>query len=72
MPASKKTIELDARVQKIIDEEFSDYEKYLATPQDVKQYQRKRASYWEKIIARVKEELNDGRADDNAAVAGSN
>ena len=65
--ATKKAIELDARIQKIIDEEFSDFEKFLPSLQDVKMYQRKRASYWEKINARVKEELNDGRTDDSNA-----
>ncbi|MBR1438514.1 MAG: hypothetical protein IJ587_08250 [Synergistaceae bacterium] len=64
--AVKKTLELDARVQKIIDEEFSDFEKYMPTQQDVRVYQRKRKEYWEKVNARIREENANGRADDPA------
>ena len=66
----KKTYDLDVRVQKIIDEEFADFEKYLPTPQDRKMYERKRKEYWDKITVRLKEELGDGRAD-NANTAGA-
>lgn len=66
--ASKKPLELDARLQKLIDDEFARYEKYLPSIQDVQQYQRKRKEYWESIIARITEEgLLNGRTD-NVAV----
>ena len=69
--AVKKGLELDAKVQQIIDEEFADFEKYMPTLQDIRMYQRKRKEYWEKISARIKESNeNNGRADDSAA--GSN
>ncbi|MBQ6971576.1 MAG: hypothetical protein IJP86_04390 [Synergistaceae bacterium] len=66
--AVKKALELDAKVKQIIDEEFSDFEKYLPTLQDVRMYQRKRNEYWEKVSARIKESNeNNGRTDDTAA-----
>lgn len=61
--AGKKQLELDVRVQGIIEEEFSDFEKYLPTPQDAHMYRRKRADYWNRILARIKEANGDGRAD---------
>ncbi len=70
MGVSKKAVELDARMQAIIDEEFKDFEKYLPTPQDKKMYERKRKEYWSKIAARIREELSDGRTADDTA--GSN
>ena len=64
--AGKKNLELDARVQKIIDEEFAKYEKYIPNIQDVNVYRRKRKEYWDNISARLKEEaLMNGRADDS-------
>lgn len=64
--ASKKALELDERVRKLIDDEFSEYEKYLPSIQDVAQYQRKRKEYWDNISARLKEDaLINGRTDDN-------
>lgn len=64
--ASKKALELDERLRKLIDDEFARYEKYLPSIQDVQQYQRKRKEYWENISARLKEEaLINGRADDS-------
>ena len=65
MANNKKVLELDARMQKVIDEEFADYEKYLGTPQDVAMYRRKRKEYWTKITARLKEGTTDGRTDDS-------
>ena len=66
--ASKKALELDERVRKLIDEEFSEYEKYLPSIQDRAQYQRKRKEYWDNISARLKEDaLINGRTDDNTA-----
>lgn len=61
-----KKLELDVRVQQIIDEEFSEFEKYLPSIQDVAMYRRKRKEYWNKVNARIREELNnnDGRTDD--------
>ena len=64
--ASKKALELDERLRKLIDDEFARYEKYLPSIQDVQQYQRKRKEYWENISARLKEEaLMNGRSDDS-------
>ena len=66
--AVKKGLELDAKVQQIIDEEFSDFEKYMPTLQDVRMYQRKRKEYWENISARIKESSeNNGRTDETVA-----
>ena len=66
--ATKKITELDPRLKAIIDEEFADFEKFLPSIQDVKVYQRKRKEYWDKIAARLKEEIiSDGRADDITA-----
>ena len=67
---ANKRIELDMRIQQIIDQEFAEYEKYLPTKQDIAMYRRKRKEYWTKVNARIREELNgtDGRTDD----AGSN
>lgn len=66
--ATKKVTEIDPRLKAIIDEEFADFEKFLPSIQDVKVYQRKRKEYWDKIAARLKEEIiSDGRTDDTAA-----
>ena len=70
MAVSKKPLELDARVQAIIDSEFADFGKYLPTPQDKQMYERKRKEYWSKIAARLKEDMSDGRTADDTA--GSN
>ena len=68
--AQVKNLELDPRVQKIIDEEFSDYGKYLPTPQDVNVYRRKRAEYWDNVHARIKEvNALNGRTDNTAVNA---
>ena len=65
--ASKKALELDERVRTLIDEEFSEYEKYLPSIQDIYQYRRKRKEYWDNISARLKEEaLMNGRTDDSS------
>ena len=64
--ASKRALELDARLQKIIDDVFSGFEIYLPSPQDVALYRRKRNEYWDKIVAKLKEENVDGRTDDAA------
>ena len=69
--AVKKGLELDAKVQQIIDEEFADFEKYMPTLQDIRMYQRKRKEYWDNVAARIKESgENNGRTDDSTA--GSN
>ena len=65
--ASKRGLELDERVRQMIDDEFADYERYLPNVQDIAQYRRKRKEYWEKISAKVKEEMSNGRTDDPAA-----
>ena len=66
--ANKKFVELDARVQQIIQEVYADFLTYLPMPQDKNVYKRKQKEYMSIILARVKEELNDGRtADDPAA-----
>ena len=71
---ANKRIELDMRIQQIIDEEFAEYEKYLPTKQDIAMYRRKRKEYWGKVNARIREELNgnDGRTDDTASSTGGN
>ena len=63
-----KKVELDTRVEKIIREEYADFEKYFATPQERAMYQRKQKEYWDRINARIKEELNDGRTADTGSV----
>ncbi len=64
---SVKNLELDARVEHIIDETFSDFEKYMPTLQDVRMFQRKRREYWESIRARINKENNtNGRAEQTA------
>ena len=66
--ATKKVTEIDPRLKAIIDEEFADFETFFPSIQDVKVYQRKRKEYWDKIAARLKEEvISDGRTDDTAA-----
>ena len=65
--ASKRVLELDERVRQMIDDEFADYERYLPNVQDIAQYRRKRKEYWEKISAKVKEDMSNGRADDSTA-----
>ena len=71
---ASKRIELDMRIQQIIDEEFAEYETYLPTKQDVAMYRRKRKEYWTKVNARIREELNanDGRTDDAASSTAGN
>ena len=63
---ANKKLELDMRIQQIIDEEFAEFENYLPTKQEVAMYRRKRKEYWTKVNARIREELNgnDGRTDD--------
>ena len=64
--ATKKALELDERVRKLIDDEFAEYEKYLPSIQEIHQYRRKRKEYWDNISARLKEEaLMNGRTDDS-------
>ena len=65
--ASKRGLELDERVRQMIDDEFADYERYLPNVQDIAQYRRKRKEYWEKISAKVKEDMSNGRTDDSTA-----
>lgn len=57
-------VAFDERIEKIIREEYADFEKYLPTAQDKAMYRRKQKEYWDKINARIKEELNDGRTAD--------
>ena len=65
--SSVKGLELDAKVKQIIDEEFSDFERYMPTLQDVRMFQRKRNEYWENVSARIKEEnLINGRTEETA------
>ena len=64
--ATKKPVELDARIVKIAKEEYADFEKYLPTIQDKAMFRRKQEEYWDKISARVREELSDGRTADDA------
>lgn len=57
--------------ERIADEEFSDFEKYVPTLQDVRMYQRKRKEYWENTNTRVNEiikerAINNGRINETA------
>lgn len=65
---SVKGLELDARVKQIIDEEFSEFEKYMPSLQDIRMYQRKRKEYWENVSKRISEESanTNGRTDETA------
>ena len=66
--AAKKGMELDTKLQAVVDSEFAEFERYLPTPQDVTMYRRKRKEYWEKVVTKLKEEANtDGRADSTQA-----
>ncbi len=70
MKMASKKLELDVRLEQIIDEEFAEYEKYLPTIQDIAQYRRKRKEYWANVNARLREEIKtDGRTDDAGTVA---
>ena len=63
---AKKGMELDTKLQAVVDGEFAEFERYLPTPQDVAMYRRKRKEYWDNISARLKEEaLMNGRTDDS-------
>lgn len=62
--ANKKAAGIDARIEAIIREEYADFEQYLGMLQEKAMYRRKQNEYWEKINARVKEELSDGRTAD--------
>ena len=66
MAVNKKPIELDARLEAIVREEYSEFKKYLTSPQDRAMYDRKQNEYWDKIRARVKEGAIDGRAADES------
>lgn len=65
--ANKKAIDLDARLEAIVKEEYSDFEIYLPSLQMKTLYRRKQKEYWDKIRARLKEGAVDGRTDDTAA-----
>ncbi len=66
--AGVKVLELDERVKQIIDDEFSDFEKYMPTLQDVRMYQRKRKEYWQNIEAKIKgESANNGRTEETGS-----
>lgn len=51
----KKGCELDSRIVAVIQEEYSDFAKYLPTPQDRAMFGRKVKEYWDKITARLRE-----------------
>ena len=63
MATTKKTFELDTRIESIVREEYAEFEKYLPTTQDKAMYRRKQKEYWDKINARLREGVIDGRAD---------
>ena len=63
MATTKKTFELDTRIESIVREEYAEFEKYLPTPQDRAMYRREQKEYWDKINARLREGVIDGRAD---------
>lgn len=56
---SKKGYELDVRVENIIKRAYSDYEKYLQTPQDIALFRRKCEQYWDTIHAELTELATD-------------
>ena len=58
MANTKRCLELDARMQKVIDETFADFEKYLPSPQDIAMYRRKRQEYWEELAMALFEITN--------------
>ena len=62
-----KPMELDVRVQKIIEDAMqAEHDPLLQTPQDVAMHHRKNKIVWEKVQAKIKE-LNDyGRAADES------
>ena len=57
--AGLNVLEFFERLKRISDEEFSDFEKYMPTLQDVRMYQRKRKEYWEKVSAKVNEIIKE-------------
>ncbi len=67
MAATKKSIELDARLEAIVREEYADFKQYLSMPQYKAMFDRKQNEYWDKIRARVKEVFGDGRTADDTA-----
>ena len=59
--------ELGVELEKLIDETFGTFERYLQTPQDAAMYKRKRKEYLDEINAVLREKggaVADGRADD--------
>ena len=64
--------ELGLELEKLIDETFAEFEKYLPSPQDVAVYRRKRKEYMDKITAALREgrATDDGRTDVDAGDAG--
>ena len=68
-----KPIELDVRVQKIIDDAMqAEHDPLLQTPQDVAMHHRKNKIVWEKVQAKIKEMNEYGRAaDESAATVGT-
>ena len=65
MATTKKSLELDTRIESIVREEYAEFENYLPSPQDKAMYRRKQKEYWDKIHARLKEGVTDGRADND-------
>ena len=56
--------ELGVELEKLIDETFAKYERYLPSPQDAAMYRRKRKEYLEEITAKLREEgASYGRSD---------
>lgn len=69
--AGMNVLELFEIWERVADEEFSDFEKYVPTLQDVRMYQRKRKEYWENTNTRVNEiikerAINNGRINETA------
>ena len=56
---NKKGYELDVRVENIIKRVYSDFEKFLQTPQDVALFRRKVEQFWDTIHAELKELATD-------------
>lgn len=60
--------ELGVELEKLVDETFAKFERFLPSPQDVAVYRRKRKEYLEEIVAKLREGgVSDGRAGDGDA-----
>ena len=64
---AKPKRELGVELEKLIDETFAKFERFLPSAQDVAVYRRKRKEYLEEITAKLREEgVSYGRGDGDA------